>query len=149
MRSVFLLGTCIAMVSGALADEIPKELVQTIKVYQISESTLADGILRVRYNKPVINREIFRTFIQASCTPVWLGGKKDGWDKARIERVEVVNQIGAQGFAFVGGRKACDGLGKISGGAVNEDAFIAKSSWVCVAGNPCRPRRDGEVTGGD
>lgn len=149
MRSILLLVASMVTVNCALADEIPKELVKTIKVYQISESTLADGVLRVRYNKPVINRELFRGFIQASCTPLWLGGKKDGWDKARIERVEVINQIGAQGFAFVGGRKACDGLGKISGGAVNEDAFIAKNSWVCVAGNPCRPRRDGEVTGGD
>lgn len=149
MRSILLLMACMATVNCALADEIPKELVKTIKVYQISESTLADGVLRIRYNRPVINRELFRTFIQASCTPLWLGGKKDGWDKARIERVEVVNQIGAQGFAFVGGRKTCDGLGKISGGAVNEDAFIAQNSWVCVAGNPCRPRRDGEVTSGD
>lgn len=135
--------------SPAMADQIPKELVSTIKVYQISESILADGVLRVRYSRPVINQDVFRTFIRAACTPLWLGGKKDGWDKARIERIEVVNQLGAQGFAFVGGRNACDSLGKIPGGAVNEDPFIAQNTWICVAGNPCRPRLASETTSSD
>lgn len=133
----------------ALADPIPPKLGSHIRIFQVDETTLVDGVLRVRSSRSVVTQEIYRTLVKATCMPLWLDDKKDGWAKARIERVEVVNQIGAQGYAFVGGRKACAALGQVSGGPDNENKFIAANTWVCVAGNPCRPRREGERTSGD
>lgn len=139
----------LVVTGSTLADPIPMSLVREIKVFQIEESSLAEGVLRVRYKKPVVTQDIFRTFVNASCTPLWLDQKKDGWEKARIDRVEVVNQVGAQGFAFIGGRTACAELGKVSGGSIAAHEYMATRTWVCVAGSPCRPRRTGERTSGD
>lgn len=131
----------------SISDEIPPELVKHLKPFRIDESSLGNGVLRVRINASVINQDTLKALARASCYPLWFAGKKDGWAKARIDRVEVINQIGAQGFAFVGGRKSCSEWGNLNGG--NENAYIASHTWVCVAGNPCRPRRDGEITSGD
>lgn len=146
MRALVISVTVLFWSFSACADDIPPKLVDVIKMFG-AEGSLSNGVLRVRYKKQVVTQEIFRTFVMSSCYPLWPVGKKDGWSKARIERIEVVNQIGAQGFAIVGGRKVCADLGAISGDP--SIAYIVDHAWVCVAGNPCRPRRPGESTSGD
>lgn len=135
----------------AHADQIPPKVAETIKAFKINQSTLNDGVLRVRYTNPVVRFENYAFFVNGICQVLWMASlnKKDGWAGANITRIETVNDISAQGFAFIDARKSCGALGQISGGSENENKFIASKTWVCVAGNPCRPRRDGEKTSGD
>ena len=146
MRKFFWI-ILITLCSPAMAESIPPELVKHLKPFKIEEVNLKGNVLRIRVSSSVVNQDTFRAIASASCAPLWMNGKKDGWDKAQIDRVEVINQIGAQGFAFIGGRKSCADLANVTGD--NEHTFIASRTWVCVAGNPCRPRRDGEKISGD
>lgn len=150
LRNVFMLAALAIVSTLAIADPIPSALVKTVQTFDIEESGLSDGVLRVRYRRAVVTRDMFRSFVGAACRPLAMSvsGDSSGWRKARIDRIEVVNQIGAQGFAFVGGRPSCSALDPMGGVGTN-DATFAKYTWVCVAGAPCRPRRDGERTSGD
>lgn len=151
MKASWIVGVVALLASApALADQMPSALIKTIKIFTIEESHLSDGVLRVRYRIPVVRMEIFRTFVEAACRPLAMSvsGDRSGWGNARIDRIEVINQIGAQGFAFVGGRKSCAELVHFAGAGANDAAF-SKHTWLCVAGNPCRPRREGERTSGD
>lgn len=142
---VFLLTA--AGLNFAVADEIPKSIQDHLKVMGATAS-LSDGVLRATTNRSVVSSEVFRHFTKSLCMPLWLAGKgKDGWSGARIERLEAINQVGKQGYAMPNARKTCADLGKLADDASN--TYINKAAWVCVAGNPCRIRRDGEVTSGD
>lgn len=151
MKRLFAAALIMLLYTLANADQIPPKVAETIKVFKINQSTLNDGVLRVRYTTPVVRFENYAFFVKGLCQVLWMSSpnKKDGWAGANITRIETVNDISAQGFAFIDARKSCGALGQISGGSENENKFIASKTWVCVAGNPCRPRRDGEKTSGD
>lgn len=134
--------------SAVCADPIPPKLEKVIKIFQIDKSTLSDSVLRLRYTRDVVTRETFVSFIYSACDRLQLD-PKSGWGNAKIERIETVNKIESQGFAFVGGRKACAPLDMFNQSDPKQRAYIAEHTWVCVAGNPCRPRRDREKTSGD
>lgn len=147
MRWCLVLISCMAAVNGAVADEIPKSIQDHLKAMGATAS-LSDSVLRATINKPVVSGEVFRHFTKSLCMPIWLADKgKDGWMGAKIDRLEAVNQIGKQGYAMPNARKACADLGKLADNASHD--YINKAAWVCVAGNPCRIRREGEVTSGD
>lgn len=137
--------------SSAYADQIPKKVAETIKVFKIDQSSLNDGVLRVRYTTPVMKFDNYVFFINGVCQTLWMAAidKKDGWSGATITQIETVNSVDGQGYAFTDARRSCDLLGKVEGGSSSERQFIATKTWVCVSGNPCRPRRDGERTIGD
>lgn len=140
----------LCLVQSANADEIPPRLQKFLNIFQIEESHLSDGVLRVRFSKPILTYAIYSGFVDPSggiCGRLYPDSKKDGWEKANIKRIELVNSISAQGFAFVGGRKSCMEMFPMNYDQVK--VFIDHNTWVCVAGNPCRPRRAGEKTSGD
>lgn len=140
MRSLFPLVACFAAVNVAMADEVPKSIQDHLKAIGTAAS-LSNGVLRATINKPVVSSEMFRHFTKSLCMPLWLADKgKDGWSKAKIDRLEAVNQIGAQGYAMPNARKACAELGKLADAASTE--YINKAALVCIAGNPCRARNN-------
>lgn len=147
----FCAAVLISLSSLAYADQIPPKVAETIKVFKINQSTLNDGVLRVRFTTPVVRFENYAFFVRGICQALWIDSqnKKGGFEVANITRIETVNDISAQGYAFIDARKSCNTLGQISGGSEYQNKFIASKTWVCVAGNPCRPRRDGELTSGD
>lgn len=130
-------------------DTIPPRLAKQIKVYQTEDSDLHDGVLRIRFSSPIITQNIYRPFVNVLCMPLMLvdSKKNDPWDGAKINRIELINQIGAQGFALNDVRKSCLATSHLTYDEAK--TYIANRTWVCVAGNPCRPRRDGEITSGD
>lgn len=133
----------------ACADPVPKGIASQIRVLKIDRTELNSGVLRVVYHLDVLNLDVYRHFVDAHCMPLLMASGTDGWDGANIQRVEVMNSIEAQGFAFVGGRKACAGLGNVSGGTEAKNRFIDSATLVCVAGQPCRNPRPGELSGKD
>lgn len=146
MRRSLLLLVAILASASASADVIPKSITDQLRSLQIEQAELSDGALRVRFKKSVVNKDAYFTLVRSTCMPICLAEKKDGWGSANIERVEAINQVGAQGFAFVGGRRSCAELGKVVG---DDSKFIDSKTFVCVARNPCRERRPGELTSGD
>lgn len=143
----FLLILSLTFSTFCWGDSIPPKLVELIKVYQTEGYGLSEGVLKVKLKKPIISNDTYRGFITGACTPLLLSKKGDGWGNARINRIEIVNEAGGQGFAFPDARKSCVEYGDING--YEENAFFTKKTWVCVAGNPCRPRREGEKISGD
>lgn len=144
---VVCVATCLGL-SEAFADTIPLELDKSIKGFAIAEKSLEHGALRVVFAHPVVNQETYSTFIRLGvCAPLWDDAKR-GWRDAKIDRVEVLNKSQGQGFAFIGGRKACMELGHAKGADASK-GYLADHTWICVAGFDCRPRRPGEKTSGD
>ncbi|TCW81025.1 hypothetical protein C5O80_22855 [Burkholderia sp. SRS-46] len=134
---------------NAQAGQLPADLQKSLTSFSITSAAIDGGALKINVKRPVVTRHIYSSIVSMGvCLPLW-NNARTGWGAASITSIEVRNEIGAQGFAFRGGRKECDGLGKISGGDSAMKQYIDARTWVCVAGNECRPRRPGELTAGD
>ncbi|HDR9024789.1 TPA: hypothetical protein QDB09_005396 [Burkholderia vietnamiensis] len=145
-RPAIVAALCCAF--NAHAGELPAGLQKSLKPFAIASARIEGGALRINVNRPTVTRDIYSSIVSmGACSPLWSDARK-GWGGASITSVEVRNAIGAQGFAFRGGRNECAELGNSEGSAA-ERAYIDAHTWVCVAGNACRPRRPGEVTAGD
>lgn len=151
MNKKILASLLLFAVSASHADQIPSKVAETIKVFKINQSTLNDGVLRVRYTTPIVRFDNYAFFVKGICQTLWMASldKKDGWAGSNITRIETVNDMSTQGFAFIDARKSCGTLSQVSGGGDTERKFIASKTWICIAGNPCRQRREGERTAGD
>lgn len=130
----------------ASAAELPADLQKQFKPFQIVKAESSGSVVRLTMNRPVVHKDMYESLLRGYCYPVWDGAPKP-WGGQRFTRFEVVNDIGAQGFAFNGGAAECKARGKLAPERV--PAYMAEKTWVCVAGNPCRPRRPGEITSGD
>ena len=147
MKKLMVFATAILLSCTVYADPIPAQLKKSIMGFDVQGIDLKNKTLRIVLNRPVATQDIYREVIRLGvCAPLWLDSKH-GWEKAEIEKIEVMNKIQGQGFAFTGGRKSCDDLGSAKGS--DENRYFDSHTWVCVAGFPCRPRRDGEKISGD
>ena len=129
---------------SALAQGVPADIARYLKPMDVQPPVLRDGTVRVQSNRSVVTADTARSVVFAYCAPVWTDRKR-AWDGRRLRGVEVLNSIGAQGYAFPGGREECIEAGNGS----DLRKFLAPRLLVCVAGNPCRARRPGEVVAGD
>lgn len=128
--------------------QLPVPLQKSLKPLAIASAVVDGSVLKINTRKPVVTRDTFRFIVKMGvCYPIW-NDARNGWGSTAITRVEVRNDIGVQGFAFNGGRKECAELGK-SENSDAEDKYVDAHTLVCIAGNPCRPRRPGEVIAGD
>lgn len=73
---------------------------------QTQALVLEGGVLRVAFKKPLVTPELFAHQIKQLCQAPLVGPRYD-WGTARIERIEILNDIGQQGWALPGGRAAC------------------------------------------
>jgi hypothetical protein len=134
---------------AAAAETLPTAVDRSIKPFALTGAGLAGGILTATFNREVVTFSVFESFVtNGVCMPL-IVDPKAGWGKSNIERVEVRNSAGAQGFALGDLRKACGDIGDIAGGAVNVKKYLAPIALVCVSGQACRVRRAGEKTSGD
>lgn len=144
--------TIIAALCSALsahAVELPPELQKSLKAYQISSAAIEQGTLRITTSRSTVTPEMYSNIVLiGACSRLWFDARR-GWGAATINSIEVRNAIGAQGYSFRGGRKECAELGNLSGGEVAVRKYVDAHTWVCVAGNECRPRRPGEVIAGE
>jgi hypothetical protein len=133
----------------AAADTVPAAVDRSIQPFALKGAVLAGGVLTATFARPVVTFSVFESFVtNGVCMPL-IVDPKAGWGKSNIERVEVRNSAGAQGFALGGLRKACVDIGDIAGGSVNVKKYLAPIALVCTAGQACRARRGGEKTSGD
>lgn len=130
----------------ASAADLPPDLQKQFKPFQVVKAESTGTVVRLTMNRPVVHKDMYESLVRGYCYPIWDGAKKP-WGGQRLTRFEVVNDIGAQGFAFNGGAAECKERGKLPSERV--PAYMAEKTWVCVAGNPCRARRPGESIAGE
>jgi hypothetical protein len=131
---------------AAAAQPVPQDLQQQFKPFQLRSLTAKDGVVRIEMARSVVKASMFMAAVKAYCMPFHLQAKRP-WGGQSFRRLEVMNDLGAQGLAFVGGKTECNELGAL--GMDAEKAYVAARTWVCVAGQPCRERRPGERTAAD
>lgn len=117
--------------SPAIADTLPEGIKAWFASMQTKAMTLEDGVLRVAMKKPMVSAELFDNQIKGLCQAPLVGQRYD-WGSARIERIEILNDAGQQGFALLGGRAACR---KLNGMNSDEAAgFLARERKEVRAG---------------
>lgn len=69
--------------------------------------------------------------INGICTALF--GEPNGWGNARIDRIEVLNDIGAQGFALLDAKATCGRVGKLAD--VESKQAVAAQTVSCISGS--------------
>ena len=110
-----LLLTFMFVFSGAVqADSVPDGIRNFLATTQARVVMLHEGVLWVSYGKPLVTDDMYRIQIKGLCEAP-LVNKRYSWGRARVERVEIVNDVGGQGFALMGGRASCEALNRLGG----------------------------------
>lgn len=124
--------------------ELPADLKKQLAPFDLSAAAIDGDVLRVQLARKMAKTDMLRGFVLAYCYPIWSGSRRP-WGGLKLKRIEVIGIGGAQGVAFSGGIKECAEMGQLP----DSKAYLSDRTWVCVAGNPCRPRRPGETTAAD
>lgn len=110
-------GIC-AVVTSVAADGIPEGIKAWMKPSKVRVMQLADGVLSIAFDVPLVSEDLFRIQIKGLCQAPHVSDRY-GWGKARIERIDVLNDIGAQGWSLLGGRASCERLNSLGGTAAD------------------------------
>ena len=102
-----------ALASPAIAAPLPPGITAWFASMQTQALVLEGGVLRVAFKKPLVTPELFAYQIKGLCQAPLVGQRYE-WGNARIDRIEIVNDIGQQGWALPGGRAACKTLNKLN-----------------------------------
>lgn len=134
-RGAMRLAAGLAVLASAsapvMADAVPDGIKAWFASMQTKAMVLEGGVLRVAMAKPVVTAELFDTQIKGLCQAPLVGQRYD-WGTARIERIEILNDAGQQGFALLGGRAGCR---KLNGMNSDEAAgFLARERREVKAG---------------
>ena len=105
-RVAWLMAGLAAWAPAAMADPLPAGIKAWFATMQTRALQLDDGVLRVAFAKPLVTPDLFALQIKSLCQAPLVGQRYD-WGNARIERIEILNDIGQQGYALPGGRVAC------------------------------------------
>lgn len=132
LLSMTLLGGLVH--SAPVYKNVPNELHKAIEIFAVERAELKDGALRVVYQKSLVTEMMYSSFLQGMCNEWWL--RPAALSKLKLSKIEVLNAIGAQGFAYEGGLSTCTELGNLKGDTA---AFIAARTVRCEAG-VCRKR---------
>lgn len=114
MKHRGLLLPFIFVFSGAVqADSVPDGIRKFLETTQARVVMLHEGVLWVSYGTPLVTDDLYHAQIKGLCEAP-LVNKKYSWGRARVERVEIVNDVGGQGFALMGGRASCEALNRMA-----------------------------------
>jgi hypothetical protein len=135
-RSALVFLSILSLSSVVHAEPVPPAILKGIKPLTIKSVDLSSGVLRVVMSRPMVSLDMYHAVaITGAC---WqLIGNPKGWGNARIDRIEVLNDIATQGFALEDARKTCTALGPLHSG--QERKYVEKHTIPCVVGS-CRRR---------
>ena len=123
--------TSLAAAGPIRADSLPDGIKAWFATMQTRALVLESGVLRVAFAKPLVSAELFDYQIKGLCQAPLVGQRYD-WGTARIERIEILNEIGQQGYALPGGREACRKLNKMND--AEAAAYLARERREVKAG---------------
>lgn len=135
-RSAVIFLSFLTLASAAYADTVPPAILKAIKPLNTKSVELSSGVLRVVMGNPMVSIDMYRS---VSITGVCFSliGDRKSWGNSRIDRIEVLNDIGKQGYALEEARKTCGALGALT--ADQEKKYVADHTIECIAGD-CRRR---------
>lgn len=131
MRKILLFMIAALFLNAACADPVPPRLMRNLKGHHIMRASLQKGILKLTTTHAVISHDIYEKIITEGACTVLVNDPEKGWAKARIDRIEVLNQDERQGYAFVDARNTCLALGKIRNESQRK-AHFTKQTWICT-----------------
>ncbi|NEG63235.1 hypothetical protein GQQ23_12935 [Pantoea agglomerans] len=107
--------------ASSFAEEVPKPVLEVIKVFQHSSYYLNDGVLSMTMTKPSVNEDIATSFFRGICDTLFVG--KD-WQPSLIKTVVIKNSSEDQKVVINGGGLECKKLGPMN---MNESETYIKS----------------------
>lgn len=141
MRKILLFMISAIFLNAACADPVPPRLMRNLKGHHIMRASLQKGILKLTTTHAVITRDIYEKVIAEGACSVLIANTEKGWNKARIDRIEVRNQDERQGYAFIDARNTCLELGKITD-ENQRKAYFSKQTWICTMEICDEPKTD-------
>lgn len=124
------------LAGSALSADVPPELLRNLSAYQTKNVDLKGDVLRVTMARPIVTHDMYRMIVVgAVCGSLWTG--RGGWGSAKIERAEVVNDLGAQGFSMINLKRTCDSIATAKGDEYK--LLVERNTVPCVVGE-CRSR---------
>ncbi|WP_431511632.1 hypothetical protein [Variovorax sp. DAIF25] len=133
-RAVLFFAT--AFLSGfALSEPVPDGVRAAISNLSLQSWSLKEGSLRLVMDKPLVSPTFYSTAVHLICGEQWQS--PGAFQRMRLERIEVLNHLNAQGFALLDASNKCRELGKATGSS--GETMIQAAAVRCEAG-VCRKR---------
>lgn len=131
MKQLTFGATVLCLSLTSFADEVPQAYMKMLKPFQLTSVQLSDGALKVTMGFPKVNPQMFEAIsVGAFCPPLYDDNAVYGL--ARIDRLEVLNEIGKQGFALENPIQICVEYGQLDVKGGKE--LIAERTLPCAAG---------------
>lgn len=109
---------------------VPAPLQKSLSHHGLKTAQLDQGVLRVSMAKPEISELVYSTFVyHGICAEQWRSPER--FTGVTLNRVEVFNADGTQGFAFDARGEVCVQMGQMG---QNYRTLIAKHTTKCAAG---------------
>lgn len=131
--AVCLLATAFCL--PALSAPVPPGIDEALKNIKLKSRSLEGGTLRIVMNVPLVSRDMYWSAVWMTCSEQW--ANPASLRSTRIDRIEVLNHVDAQGFALPGGKATCDVIGKMKGD--RSERYVQDRAESCEAG-VCRKR---------
>jgi len=133
MKFILALLACAAS-TLAMADtgfkNVPPLLDKSIKAGGVTSAQFEGGVLRAQLSKSQVSELVYDTFIFHNiCAKEWYEPQQ--FASLGLNRVELLNAAGNQGFAFDARGNVCTEMGKLGKNFRN---FIAQYTVACTAG---------------
>lgn len=110
---------------------VPPLLHKSLKSGGVTTAQFEGGVLRAQVNKPELSEAVYDTFIFHNiCARQW--HEPQQFAGLGLNRVELLNATGTQGFAFDARGEVCAEMGKLG---KNFRSFIAQYTVACTAGS--------------
>lgn len=115
---------------------VPAPLQKSLVHHGLKSAQLDQGVLRLQMDKPEITELVYATFIyHGICAEQWRSPER--FAGVPLNRVELLNTTGAQGYAFDARGDVCVQMGQLG---KNFRSFIQQHTVACEAGAcPQRP----------
>ena len=95
------------------AEPVPPAIQKAIKPLAIQSVDLSSGVLRVVMSRPLVTLDMYHAVaIVGGCYSLF--GNPKAWGNAKINRIEVLNDIAAQGYALDDASHSCKALGSLT-----------------------------------
>lgn len=133
MKKIYLSLLLISSIPLASAEPVPASIAKQLKPLDIKSVELNNKVLRIDMNRPRVTEDIYATVVNNVCTSLIL--EPSSWGKIDFQRIEVVNDFGAQGRVFNGGAAECKAIGKLTMDQVNQEFLPEHTSLWSAQGN--------------
>lgn len=125
-----------ALLSGlAFAESVPEGVKAAISNMPLQSWSFKQGSLRLVMDKRLVSPTFYSTAVHLVCGEQWQNPA--AFQRMRLERIEVLNHVDAQGFALLDASNKCRDLGKATGNS--GETMIQAAAVRCEAG-VCRKR---------